>query len=119
LTVSTPTSNTYPQSQSPPHGVSVGDKRLLWKIDLRILPLLFCVFFLQFLDKVIYNVSLHPHFKIDTHISQYANVMNLQQDLHMSGNDYTWGATAFFIGYAVSELPQCTSLDFAKTKLTF
>ncbi|BAE66559.1 unnamed protein product [Aspergillus oryzae RIB40] len=36
----------------------------------------------------------------------YANVMGLQDDLHMSGNDFSWLATAFFLAYAVAEIPQ-------------
>jgi hypothetical protein len=32
--------------------------------------------------------------------------MGMPQELGMKGNDFTWGATAFFIGYAVAELPQ-------------
>ena len=38
----------------------VNERKLLWKIDLSILPILFCSYFLQFLDKVVYNVSLIP-----------------------------------------------------------
>jgi hypothetical protein len=37
--------------------VHINEKKLLWKIDLSILPILFCAYFLQFLDKVVYNVS--------------------------------------------------------------
>lgn len=32
--------------------------------------------------------------------------MGLQEDLGMSGNDFAWLATAFFIAYAVAEIPQ-------------
>lgn len=32
--------------------------------------------------------------------------MGLQADLDMSGNDFSWLATAFFIAYAVAEVPQ-------------
>jgi hypothetical protein len=32
--------------------------------------------------------------------------MGIQKDLKMKSNDFTWGATAFFIGYAVAEIPQ-------------
>jgi hypothetical protein len=37
--------------------VHINEKKLLWKIDLSILPILFVAYFLQFLDKVVYNVS--------------------------------------------------------------
>lgn len=36
--------------------------------------------------------------------------MGLQEDLGMSGNDFSWLATAFFIAYAVAEIPQGMSL---------
>lgn len=32
--------------------------------------------------------------------------MGLQADLGMSGNDFSWLATGFFIAYAVAEIPQ-------------
>lgn len=32
--------------------------------------------------------------------------MGLQKDLHMQGQDFSWTATAFFIGYIMAELPQ-------------
>ncbi|KAF2398199.1 MFS general substrate transporter [Trichodelitschia bisporula] len=70
---------------------SVNERKLIRKIDLSILPVLMAAYFLQFLDKVVYN---------------YANVMGMQKDIHMKGNDFTWGATAFFITYAAAELPQ-------------
>ena len=35
----------------------IDEKRLIRKIDYAILPILFCAYFLQFLDKVVYNVS--------------------------------------------------------------
>ncbi|KAH0049386.1 hypothetical protein KCU60_g24974, partial [Aureobasidium melanogenum] len=61
------------------------------KIDWRIIPTLLLAYFLQFLDKVAVN---------------YANVMGLQKDLNMQGQDFSWTATAFFIGYIVAEWPQ-------------
>ncbi|KAL3474259.1 major facilitator superfamily domain-containing protein [Aspergillus californicus] len=67
------------------------DAELLRRVDWRILPVMFLTYFLQFLDKVSLN---------------YANVMSLQEDLGMSGNDFSWLATAFFIAYAVAEVPQ-------------
>ncbi|GAB1198269.1 hypothetical protein APSETT444_007583 [Aspergillus pseudonomiae] len=67
------------------------DRALLRKVDWRILPVMFLTYFLQFVDKISLN---------------YANVMGLQTDLHMSGNDFSWLATAFFLAYAVAEIPQ-------------
>jgi hypothetical protein len=36
--------------------------------------------------------------------------MGLQKDLHMKGQDFSWTATAFFIGYIVAEWPQGESI---------
>ncbi|KAL2869473.1 major facilitator superfamily domain-containing protein [Aspergillus lucknowensis] len=69
----------------------LSDTALLRRIDWRILPIAFLTYFLQFLDKVTLN---------------YANVMGIQDDLGMSGNDFSWLATAFFIAYGLAELPQ-------------
>lgn len=79
------------------------DKALVRKIDWQILPLMFMTYFLQFLDKVALN---------------YANVMGLQKDLKMKGDDFSWLATAFFIAYAVAEFPQGVLLQkFPVTKV--
>ncbi|GAP85392.2 putative major facilitator superfamily general substrate [Rosellinia necatrix] len=73
----------------PPTGVD--DKVLYRKIDAHIIPLMFASYFLQFLDKVLIN---------------YANIMGLQQDLGMHGQQFSWLATAFFIAYSIAEFPQ-------------
>ncbi|KAL2809069.1 MFS general substrate transporter [Aspergillus granulosus] len=72
-------------------GEMESDRALLRRIDWCILPIMFLTYFLQFLDKVSLN---------------YANIMGLQQDLGMAGNDFSWLATAFYIAYAVAEVPQ-------------
>jgi hypothetical protein len=38
--------------------------------------------------------------------------MGLQKDLHMHGQDFSWTATAFFIGYIVAEWPQGMYIAF-------
>ena len=44
--------------------------------------------------------------------------MGLQDDLKMTGNDFSWLATAFFIAYAVAEIPQGALLQrFPVTKV--
>ncbi|KAJ5112895.1 hypothetical protein N7456_001429 [Penicillium angulare] len=67
------------------------DKSLIRKIDWQILPIMFLTYFLQMIDKISIN---------------YANVMGIQEDLGLVGNDFSWLATAFFIAYALAELPQ-------------
>lgn len=61
------------------------------KVDYHFMPLMLTCYLLQFLDKVLIN---------------YANIMGLTVSLDMSGNDFSWMATAFFIGFAVAEFPQ-------------
>lgn len=65
--------------------------RILRKVDWRVVSIMLACYTFQFLDKVLIN---------------YANVMGLQVDLHMAGNDFSWMATAFFIAFAVAEVPQ-------------
>ncbi|PLB52387.1 putative allantoate permease [Aspergillus steynii IBT 23096] len=60
------------------------------KIDLRIMPFMFCCYFLQFIDKVMYN---------------YAAVMGMKVDLGLKGNNFSDAASAFFIAYLVAEVP--------------
>ncbi|KAJ4287040.1 hypothetical protein N0V88_007805 [Collariella sp. IMI 366227] len=60
------------------------------KIDWHIVPLMFLCYTLQFLDKVILN---------------YANVMGLQKDLKMAGNDFSNVATFLFVGLLCFEIP--------------
>lgn len=64
---------------------------ILRKVDWRIVPIMLVCYFLEFLDKVLIN---------------YANVMGLQKDLGMTGNEFSLMATAFFIGFTVAEIPQ-------------
>ncbi|KAJ5712962.1 uncharacterized protein N7483_010143, partial [Penicillium malachiteum] len=60
------------------------------RIDYRLLPLMFCCYLLQFLDKVTLN---------------YAAVMGLKKDLSLKGNEFSNTATWFFIAYLIAEVP--------------
>lgn len=59
------------------------ERRVKLKTDLVILPLLCCVFFLQYLDKQ----SL-----------SYASVFGLITDLKLKGTEYSWCSSIFYIG---------------------
>ena len=79
-------SNSHPvlsstQSKAEGNMEHINGATITRKIDRRVIPLAFLAYFLQFLDKVIIN---------------YANIMGLQTDLGMSGQDFSWMATAFF-----------------------
>ncbi|PWW80903.1 MFS general substrate transporter [Tuber magnatum] len=71
-------------------GGHVDEKRLVRKIDWRIVPIMFACYIMQFIDKVLIN---------------YAAVMGLPKDLKLKGNQFTWAATTFFIAYLVAEIP--------------
>ncbi|KAH6663980.1 major facilitator superfamily domain-containing protein [Plectosphaerella plurivora] len=71
--------------------VATDIKPIVRKVDYHFMPLMLTCYFLQFLDKVLIN---------------YANIMGLTVSLNMKGNDFSWMATAFFIGFAVAEFPQ-------------
>ncbi|KAF2118301.1 putative MFS transporter [Lophiotrema nucula] len=60
------------------------------KVDWHIFPILSCCQLVQSLDKYALN---------------YAAVMGLPKDLDLHGNDFTIVATAFFVAYILSELP--------------
>jgi hypothetical protein len=65
--------------ESPPSTatlVQINESKLIRKIDLSILPILFCAYFLQFMDKVIYNASSSP--------LSMANCMLMRLSMQMS-----------------------------------
>lgn len=70
-------------------------KRLLRKIDLRIMPLICIVYFLQYIDK--------------TAIS-YASVTGIIQDTGLHGNQFNWVASIFFFGCVPSAFTNNKSL---------
>ncbi|KAI5467653.1 major facilitator superfamily domain-containing protein [Mariannaea sp. PMI_226] len=69
---------------------SVDIDKLRRKIDWRIVPLMFCCYTMQFLDKVIFN---------------YAAVMGLRTDLNLKGNEFSNIATFLFVGLLCFEVP--------------
>ena len=65
-------------------------KRLMRKIDWTIVPMMICVYFLQFLDK--------------TTIS-YTAVMGIREDTGLKGQDYSNVAMMFYVGFLAAEFP--------------
>ncbi|KAF1956727.1 MFS general substrate transporter [Byssothecium circinans] len=68
----------------------LAEKELLRKCDLRILPPLFILFLLAFIDRVSIG---------------NAKIQGLEKDLHMSGSDYNIALFAFFPTYILFEIP--------------
>lgn len=65
-------------------------KRVLRKIDRRILPILFIIYLLQYLDKNGIN---------------YASAYGLRKDTHLVGQDFSWLGSIFYFGYLWAQYP--------------
>lgn len=65
-------------------------RRVLWKIDLIILPLVTLSVIISAVDKVIIS---------------NAAIFGMRDDTHLVGNQYSWVASIFYFGYLISEWP--------------
>ncbi|KAL4806229.1 major facilitator superfamily domain-containing protein [Aspergillus unguis] len=65
-------------------------RRLRWKVDRRLLPLLCITYALQSIDKTTLS---------------YAAVFGLEDDLGLKGSEYSWLGALFYLGYLVWEFP--------------
>ncbi|KAK8022095.1 allantoin permease [Apiospora rasikravindrae] len=68
----------------------VDEKKLVRKIDWRIVPLMWACYNLQYLDKTLVN---------------YANVMGLQEDTGIAGDQFSQLALVFYVTYLAFEFP--------------
>ena len=66
------------------------EKALLWKCDLWVVPILFVLFLLSFIDRI----------KIGN-----ARLQGLEKDLNMRNHDYNVSLFIFFIPYILREVP--------------
>ncbi|RFU34509.1 hypothetical protein B7463_g1801, partial [Scytalidium lignicola] len=66
--------------------VDVDEKKLVRKIDWLVMPILFGIYVLQYIDKSLIN---------------YANVMGLTKDTGMTAADFSYLATFFYVAFAV------------------
>ncbi|KAI1147911.1 major facilitator superfamily domain-containing protein [Nemania diffusa] len=77
--------------QDPAHGLSAEEaRRVLRRIDRRVIPLLFLASALTFMDKTILSS---------------AAVFGLRADTGLSGGEYSWVSSAFYLGYLVATYP--------------
>ncbi|QLL32382.1 hypothetical protein HG536_0C05510 [Torulaspora globosa] len=76
------------------------DRKLVWKIDLCMFPLMCLLYAVQFMDKI---------------TTSSAAVMGLREDLKMHGNQYSWVGSAFYFGYLLFNLGP-GQIIFQKTK---
>ncbi|MDI1490592.1 MAG: hypothetical protein OHK93_001796 [Ramalina farinacea] len=66
------------------------EKRLLRKLDLRVVPIIAFLYTLAFLDRI--NIG-------------NARIQGLEKDLHMKGQDFNIALMIFFIPYILFEVP--------------
>lgn len=66
------------------------NRKLRWKLDLTLLPLLCLTYALQSIDKTTLG---------------YAAVFGLEDDLHLVGTEYSWLGAIFYLGYLIWEFP--------------
>lgn len=65
-------------------------RRLLWKIDLILIPLISATIILAAVDKVIIS---------------NAAIYGMRQDTHLKANEYSWVGSIFYFGYLIFEYP--------------
>ncbi|KAJ5984599.1 MFS allantoate transporter [Penicillium waksmanii] len=66
------------------------NRRLLRKIDWHIMPVMCCVYGMNFLDKTTLS---------------YASIMGIKEDLGLVGDQYSWLGSIFYFGYLAWEYP--------------
>ncbi|THC99638.1 hypothetical protein EYZ11_000905 [Aspergillus tanneri] len=66
------------------------EKKLVWKIDLMILPIMLVAYMMSFLDKQTLS---------------YTSLMGLREDLHLEGSEYSWTSSIFYFGYLFFSWP--------------
>ncbi len=69
---------------------TAAENKLVWKIDIHLMPILFLLYMFAFLDRV--NIG-------------NARIQGLLQELHMSGTDYNVASMILFVPYILLEVP--------------
>ncbi|KAL4801762.1 major facilitator superfamily domain-containing protein [Aspergillus unguis] len=77
-------------------------RKILWKLDTRILPVLALLFLCSFLDRT--NVG-------------NAKILGLEDDLNISNHQYDIGLTVFYLFYVLSEVPSNLIIKKASPKI--
>ena len=70
--------------------LEIDEKKLLKKIDIRVIPILFLLYLAAFLDRVNIGNTLTLH---------------MPQDLHLRGNESNVALSIFFVPYVLFEIP--------------
>ncbi|KAJ6105021.1 hypothetical protein N7486_003710 [Penicillium sp. IBT 16267x] len=72
------------------HSTPQMERKVLWKLDLFLIPLMGFCYMLQYMDKLA--------------LSQ-ATLFGLTGDLHLKGTEYNWSSAVFYFGYLVWSWP--------------
>ncbi|KAI7348502.1 major facilitator superfamily transporter [Hortaea werneckii] len=80
------------------------EKKLLRKIDWMVMPLMWCCYCLQYLDKTLIN---------------YANVMGLQEDANITEDQFSYLALIFYVTYLALEFPHAYGMQKLPTAKYF
>ncbi|KAF6824391.1 MFS transporter [Colletotrichum plurivorum] len=94
--IESPTSKELTQTHSQPSYSPEEEKALLWKQDLRIIPLSAGIYFLCFLDRS--NIG-------NAKILNSSSGHDMQTETHMSDHDFTIALMVFLVAYALFEVP--------------
>ncbi|KAJ6085393.1 major facilitator superfamily domain-containing protein [Penicillium canescens] len=79
------------------------ERKLVWKIDLHLVPLMFVLYLFQYLDKT----SLG-----------YTAIMGIIQDAKLVGTQYSWVSSFFYVGFlAASPLASILLVKFSVAKV--
>ncbi|KAH8805435.1 phthalate transporter [Xylogone sp. PMI_703] len=78
------------------------ERRILWKVDLRLIPPLFIMYILNYLDRN--NIG-------------NAKEAGMAADLHLSSSNYSLALSIFFIGYLLLEVPSNMILSRTRPSL--
>ncbi|KAL8822637.1 MAG: hypothetical protein Q9191_006628, partial [Dirinaria sp. TL-2023a] len=89
--------------------LSLDEKRLLWKCDRHVLPILFCLLVLNFLGEPSAVIFFERTF-LSTNCSDRVNIGNakiqgLEEDLHLKNNDYNVALFVLFIPLILCDVP--------------
>ncbi|KIL63222.1 hypothetical protein M378DRAFT_79918 [Amanita muscaria Koide BX008] len=70
------------------------DKKLVWKVDLNLLPILTLLYLLSYLDRTSIGNAKYTSYRPDR-----------SQDVHMAPDDYNTALAIFFVAYVAHEIP--------------
>jgi hypothetical protein len=87
--------------------MSINEKTLLWKIDLRILPIICVVYLMAFIDRYGPFAPSRAVLSFDMFRVNIGNaqLFSLASDLRINSNQYNIALAVFFVSYIVFEIP--------------